>query len=113
MTDPHDEPVAPKQVNKGELTEAETQELLREFNEKTPLSDFWSEATKPFNAVMMVIALISLLLVLLIWYLSQQVAQVSYKIIQIPVVSSEGLHTNSPVPPTSMQRISQYGTPEI
>jgi hypothetical protein len=63
------------------------------------LSDFWNEVKKPFNAVMMVIALISLLVALFIWYLSQQVAQISYKIIQIPVVSSEGLNTTSPTSP--------------
>jgi hypothetical protein len=57
------------------------------------------QVKKPFNAVMMVIALISLLVALFIWYLSQQVAQISYKIIQIPVVSSEGLNTTSPTSP--------------
>jgi hypothetical protein len=53
------------------------------------LSDFWSEARKPFNAVMMVIAIVSLLFALAIWYLSQQMSQLSYKVIQLPVVNRQ------------------------
>jgi len=52
------------------------------------LPNFWGDARKPFNLVMMVIAVAALVFGFVTWYLSQQVAEISFQVLQIPVINT-------------------------
>jgi hypothetical protein len=52
-------------------------------------SNFWADARKPFNLVILVLTVVALVFVLAEWYWSQQVAEISYKIVQIPVLNAD------------------------
>jgi hypothetical protein len=82
------------------------------------LSNFWGDARKPFNLVMMVVTAVSLvfgLFGLVTWYWSQQVAEISYKIVQIPVVNTIQVqmtpHSGVPEPSPSFTVLDNKGQP--